>query len=151
MPQKALERTMGPVQKRATLCNEWKNEIAASWVCCTWMGRFGPCIKAELQQTGIFFPLNLLPLDFLSKKTLEIEKTKTALYTTFKTGIIKVVLVFWFSMFLLTKIPREGNWVRFSCSNSALVPDKFSYHYKAEWVLELVYHFTPGQIWTESQ
>ena len=30
MPQKALERTMGPVQKRATLCNEWKNEIAAS-------------------------------------------------------------------------------------------------------------------------
>jgi hypothetical protein len=34
-----------------------------------------------------------------------------------------------------------------------LLPDKFSDHYKVEWVLELVYHVLlsiPGQIWTES-
>ena len=42
------------------------------------------------------------------------------MYTTLKTDIIRVVLVFWFRTFLLTKIPREGNWVRFSCIDSAL-------------------------------
>ena len=31
-----------------------------------------------------------------------------------------MVSFFNFQLFLLTKIPREGNWVRFSCSNSAL-------------------------------
>ena len=31
-----------------------------------------------------------------------------------------MVLVFWFPNFLGTNIPREGNWVWFSCSNSAL-------------------------------
>ena len=44
------------------------------------------------------------------------KKTKT----TLKTDIIKVALVFGFPTFLLTKNPREGNWVRFRCSNSAL-------------------------------
>ena len=40
-------------------------------------------------------------------KKLEIEKTKTTKYTTFKTVIIKVVLVFGFPTVLLMKIPRE--------------------------------------------
>ena len=77
--------------------------------------------KDELLQVGIFFAFNFLPWDFLSIKRLEIEKTKTTLYTTFKTDTIKVVFVFWFQTFLLSKIPREVNWVRFSCFNSALL------------------------------
>ena len=52
--------------------------------------------KAELQQVGIFFALNFLPGEFLLVKKLEIEKTK---HTTFKTDIIKVVLVFSISNF----------------------------------------------------
>ena len=32
-----------------------------------------------------------------------------------------VLNFFWFPAFLVTKIPRERNWVWFSCSNSALV------------------------------
>ena len=50
--------------------------------------------KAELPLEGIFFALNFLPWKFLLVKKLEIEKTKTTKYTTFKTDIIKVVLVF---------------------------------------------------------
>ena len=34
--------------------------------------------------------------------------------------ITKVVLLFSISNFFTNKIPREGNWVSFSCSNSAL-------------------------------
>ena len=41
--------------------------------------------KAELPLEGIFFALNFLPWEFLLLKKLEIEKTKTNLYTTFKT------------------------------------------------------------------
>jgi hypothetical protein len=55
--------------------------------------------KAELQLEGIFFALNFLPWEFLSVKKLEIEKTKTTKYTTFKTDIIKVILVFSISIF----------------------------------------------------
>ena len=40
--------------------------------------------KAELPQV-FFFSLNFLPWEFLLIKKLEIEKTKTTLYTTFKT------------------------------------------------------------------
>ena len=47
--------------------------------------------KAELPLEGIFFALNFLPWEFLLVKKLEIEKTKTTKYTTFKTDIIKVV------------------------------------------------------------
>ena len=50
--------------------------------------------KAELPQVGIFFALNFLPWEFLLIKKLEIQKTKTTQYTTFKTDILKVVLVF---------------------------------------------------------
>ena len=50
--------------------------------------------KAESQQEGIFLALNFLPWEFLLIKKLEIEKPKTTQYTTFKTDIIKVVLVF---------------------------------------------------------
>ena len=55
--------------------------------------------KAKLQQEGIYFALNFLPWDFLLIKKLDIEKTKTILYTTFKTDIIKVVLFFSISNF----------------------------------------------------
>ena len=38
----------GPVQERVTLCNEWQNEIAVSWVHCVHLssGRFGCIINA---------------------------------------------------------------------------------------------------------
>ena len=55
--------------------------------------------KAELPLEGIFFALNFLPWEFLLVKKLEIKKTKTTKYTTFKTDIIKVVLVFSISNF----------------------------------------------------
>ena len=58
-------------------------------------------------------------------KKLEIQKTKTTQYTTFKTDITKVVLGFWFHTGLLSKIPREENWLWFSCSNSALIKATF--------------------------
>ena len=57
------------------------------------------CTKAELPLEGIFFALNFLPWESLLVKKLEIEKTKTTKYTTFKTDIIKVVLVFSISKF----------------------------------------------------
>jgi hypothetical protein len=47
---------------------------------------------------SIFFPGNFY-VPFLLVKKLEIEKTKTTKYTTFKTDIIKVVLVFSISNF----------------------------------------------------
>ena len=50
-----------------------------------------PSNKAELPLEGIIFALNFLPWEFLLVKKLEIEKTKTTKYTTFKTDIIKVV------------------------------------------------------------
>ena len=59
--------------------------------------------KAELPLEGIFFPLSFLPWEFLSVKKLEIEKTKTTKYTTFKTDMIKVVLVFSISNFFSNK------------------------------------------------
>ena len=60
-------------------------------------------IKAESPQVGIFLALNFLPWEFLLIKKLEIEKTKTTEYTTFKTNIIKVVLVFLISNFFTNK------------------------------------------------
>jgi hypothetical protein len=50
--------------------------------------------KAKLPKVGIFFALNFLPWEFLLIKKLEIEKNKTTRYTTFKTDIIKVAIVF---------------------------------------------------------
>ena len=60
-------------------------------------------IKAELQQVGIFFCTQFSSLGFLLVKKLEIEKTKTTEYTTFKTDIIIVVLVFLISNFFINK------------------------------------------------
>ena len=39
-----------------------------------------------------------------------------------------MVLVFSISNFFTNKIPREGNWVRFSCSNSALIQRQRKVH-----------------------
>ena len=75
----------------------------------------GGFTKAELPLEGIFFALN-----FLSWECVLI-KNKTTKYTTVKTDITKVVSVFRFPTFLLIKIPREENWMRFNCSNSALL------------------------------
>ena len=59
--------------------------------------------KAELLLEGIFFCTQLSSLGIFINKKLEIEKTKTTQYTTFKTDIIKVVLVFSISNFFTNK------------------------------------------------
>ena len=43
--------------------------------------------------------------------------------------------MFWFPTFLLMKIPMEENWVRFSCSNSALWAIANSYWSRFVWSL----------------
>ena len=76
-----------------------------------------------------------LPWEILLIKKLEIDKTKTTLYTTFKTDITKKVLVFSISNFLLTKTPREEKCVRekkclrefgFSPLKLIIYPDHFA-------------------------
>ena len=62
--------------------------------------------KAELLKVGIFFTLNFLTWEFLLVKKLEIEKNKTIQCITFKTDIIKVVLVFSISNFF-TRVPKK--------------------------------------------
>ena len=63
-------------------------------------------IKAELPLESIFLALNFLPWELVKK--LEIKKTKTTKYTTFKTEIIKVVLVFfYFQLFYKWKFPGK--------------------------------------------
>ena len=55
-------------------------------------------------------------------KKLEIEETKTTLYSsTVKTDIIKVGLVFSISNFFIKKSSLANKWMSFSYSNSALV------------------------------
>ena len=51
--------------------------------------------KAALPQEGILFRTQFPSLGILLIKKLDFEKTKTTYYTTFKTNIIKVVLVFY--------------------------------------------------------
>ena len=58
-------------------------------------------------------------------KKLEIEETKTILYSTFKTDIIKVGLVFSISNFFIKKSSLANKWMSFSYSNSALVKYQF--------------------------
>ena len=54
-------------------------------------------------------------------KKLEIEETKTTLYSsTVKTDIIKVGLVFSISNFFIKKSSLANKWMSFSYSNSAL-------------------------------
>ena len=66
-------------------------------------------LKLNYRKTVFYFALNFLPWEFLLIKKLDFKKTNTTQYTTFKTDIIKVVLVFLASTFLQKKIPREGN------------------------------------------
>ena len=70
-------------------------------------------IKAEFLQVGIFFLIHLFAWDILLEKKLEIEETKTTYYTTFKTDIIKVGLVFSISNFFNNKIYHANKWMRF--------------------------------------
>ena len=62
--------------------------------------------KAELLQVEFYLALNFLPLEFLLMKKLDFEKTKTTYNTSFKTDIIKVVLVFSISNFYCNKNSR---------------------------------------------
>ena len=51
--------------------------------------------KAELLQVGIFFLIHLFAWEILLiKKKLAMEETKTTQYSTFKTDMIKVGLIF---------------------------------------------------------
>jgi hypothetical protein len=54
-------------------------------------------------------------------KKLKIEETKATQYSTFKTDIIKVGLVFSISNFFINKIALANIWMNFSGSNLALV------------------------------
>ena len=70
-------------------------------------------IKAELLQVDILFLIHLFAGEILLLKMLEIEETKTTQYTTFKTDIIKVSLVFSISNFSISKISHANKWMRF--------------------------------------
>ena len=61
-------------------------------------------LKAELLQVCIFFLFHLFEREILLLKKLEFGETMTTLYSTFKTDIIKVGLVFWISNFFINKI-----------------------------------------------
>ena len=66
-------------------------------------------IKTELLQVGIFFFLiHLFAWEISLLKKLEIEETKTTQYSTFKTDIIKVGLVFSISNFYITKTSHSN-------------------------------------------
>ena len=60
-------------------------------------------LKLKYWLTVSFFALNFLPWEFLLIKKLEIEKTKTTQYTTFKTDVLKLVLVFLISNFFTNR------------------------------------------------
>ena len=51
-------------------------------------------VKAELLQEGIIFLINLFARAVLLMKKLKIEVAKATKYSTFKTDVIKVGLVF---------------------------------------------------------
>ena len=60
--------------------------------------------KAELLREGIIFLIHLFARLILLMKKLKIKGTKATYYSTFKTDIIKVGLIFSISNFLLRKI-----------------------------------------------
>jgi hypothetical protein len=76
--------------------------------------------KAQLLREGIIFVIHLFARAILSMKKLKIEETKAIQYSTFKTDIIKVGLVFSTSNFFINKIALANIWMIFSCSNLAL-------------------------------
>ena len=55
--------------------------------------------KAELLREGIIFLIHLFARAILSMKKLKIEETKATKYSTFKTDVIKVGIVFSISNF----------------------------------------------------
>ena len=77
--------------------------------------------KAELRHEGKIFLIHLFARAILLMKKLKIEETKATQYSTFKTDIIKVGLVFSISNFFINKIALANIWMSFSCSNLALV------------------------------
>ena len=80
--------------------------------------------KAELLQVSTFFLIQFFAWEILLIKKLEIEETKTTYYSTFKTDIIKVGLLFSISYILINKIHQANNWSTKkinSSTNSALV------------------------------
>ena len=81
--------------------------------------------KAKLLEEGIFFLIHLFARDILLQKKLEIEETKTTEYSTLKTDIIKVGLVFPISNHFINKMSLANKWMSFSCSNSALGSNGF--------------------------
>ena len=70
-------------------------------------------IKAELLQVDILFLIHLFAGEILLLKMLEMEETKTTQYTTFKTDIIKVGLVFSISNFFINKISHANKCMGF--------------------------------------
>ena len=81
--------------------------------CCVWT-------KAELLQEGIFFLLQLFARDVLVMKKLEIEETKATWYSTFKTDIIKVGIVFSISNLFIKESSLANKCMSFTYSNSAI-------------------------------
>ena len=75
--------------------------------------------ETELQHEGIFFRTQFHSLGLIKK--LEIEITKTTQNISFKTDLIKVVIVFLISSFFYQqRCPGKEIQVLFSKSNSAL-------------------------------
>ena len=60
-------------------------------------------IKLNYRKKVFYFALNFLPWEFLLIKRLDFEKTKPSQYSTFKTDITKVDLVFSISNFFFNK------------------------------------------------
>ena len=56
-------------------------------------------VKQNYRKKVFYLALNFLPWEFLLVKKLDFEENKTTWYTTFKTDVIKVVLVFLISNF----------------------------------------------------
>ena len=64
------------------------------------------CIKAELLQEGIIFLIHLFARAISLMKELKIEETKATEFSTFRTDIINVGLVFLISNFFTNKISQ---------------------------------------------
>ena len=60
-------------------------------------------LKLNYRKKVFYFTLTCLPWDFLLIKTLDFEKTKAIKYITFKSDVIKVVLVFSIANFFTNK------------------------------------------------
>ena len=70
-------------------------------------------LKLNYRKKVFYFALNFLPWEFLLIKKLDFEKTKPTWYSTFKTDITKVGLVFSISNFFINKISNANKWMRF--------------------------------------